>query len=368
MNLVQSAKEVFFSGVAATERLITNQASSSLREMKNFLLLQYPSALGTAIHATPLIPALRHAVPGCRIAVAAGGFGLNVFRLNPGIDHLIETPNPLRDLKGAVTTLRGRKLFDGSPYVTVTSTGNERTKVALQTVLSGAATRVGFTVVPQLYRVPLSYDRSLSQIANNLRIIEALGHASQHFEPEMFFSDQDLDDARSTLACGGVKQGQPVVVFVTQTSVTQRKGWRAERFREAARFLTAKYGAHILFVGTASEAAAIDELSGALDFPTTSVAGKTSLSQLAALMTLCQAGLTLDTGPLHIGRAVGLPMVIIAPAWSPPIEWLPVGDPRFRILKNADMPLAPPDYIIDEVTVEEVKEALTDLIVCYPMH
>ncbi len=84
-------------------------------------------------------------------------------------------------------------------------------------------------------------------------------------------------------------------------------------------------------------------------------------------MSLCHVGLTLDTGPLHIARAVGLPMVIIAPAWSPPIEWLPVGDPRFRILKNADMPSAPPDYIIDEVTVDEVKEALTSLIACYPM-
>jgi ADP-heptose:LPS heptosyltransferase len=158
----------------------------------------------------------------------------------------------LHDLKGAVATLGRQKLFDGGPYITVTFTGNERSKVAMQAVLSGAATRVGFTVVPQLYRAPLSYDRSLSQIGNNLRIIEALGHASQHFEPEMFFGDQDLDDARSTLTRGGVQQGQPVVVFVTQTSVTQRKGWRVERFREVACFLTGRYGAHILFVGTAA--------------------------------------------------------------------------------------------------------------------
>lgn len=365
MNFVQSVKGVIFNGVAATERLITNHGPSSLGEIKNFLLLQYPSALGTAIHATPLVPALRHAVPGCRIAVAAGGFGLNVFRLNPGIDHVIETPNPLHDFKGAVATLRRQKLFDGAPYITVTSTGNERTIVALQAVLSGAALRVGFTVTPELYRVPLTYNRSLSQIANNLRIVGALGHGSRHFEPEMFFGDQDLDDARTTLAHSGVQRGQPVVVFITQTSVTQRKGWRVERFRGVARFLTERYGAHILFVGTSAEAAAIDELRGGLDFPTTSVAGKTSLSQLAALMSLCNVGLTLDTGPMHIGRAVGLPMAIIAPAWSPPVEWLPVGNPRFRILKNADMLSAPPDYIIDEVTVEEVTEALADLIACY---
>jgi hypothetical protein len=55
-------------------------------------------------------------------------------------------------------------------------------------------------------------------------------------------------------------------------------------------------------------------------------------------------------------------MVIIAPAWSPPIEWLPVDNDRFRIFKNADMPSAPPDYIIDEVSVAEVTGALEELL------
>ncbi len=121
-------------------------------------------------------------------------------------------------------------------------------------------------------------------------------------------------------------------------------------------------GAHLLFVGTAAESAAIDELRAPLPFATTNVAGKTNLHQLAALMSLCRIGLTLDTGPLHIGRAVGLPMVIVAPAWSPPVEWLPVGDPRYRILKNATMMAATPDYIIDEVSVDDVTTALTDLM------
>jgi ADP-heptose:LPS heptosyltransferase len=122
----------------------------------------------------------------------------------------------------------------------------------------------------------------------------------------------------------------------------------------------------VLFVGTAAESAAIDELRGGLTFRTTNVAGKTTLRQLAAIMSLCNVGLTLDTGPMHIGRAVGLPMVIIAPAWSPPVEWLPLGNEMFRILKNADMPSAPADYIIDEVSVAEVTSALDELLTRYP--
>jgi hypothetical protein len=61
-----------------------------------------------------------------------------------------------------------------------------------------------------------------------------------------------------------------------------------------------------------------------------------------------------------------LPMVIIAPAWSPAVEWLPLNNPRARILKNADLPSAPIGYIIDEVSVSEVQQNLRDLLQLYP--
>ena len=363
MSITRTVKGSIFSSVATAERLVSNgSAATPLHQIKHFLLLQYPRALGTAIHATPLIPALRHAVPDCRIAVASSGFATEVFRNNPGVDHLFVTPSPLDYLKSAVHSLRQQNPFSGAPYAVLTSMGNERTRVTAQALLSGSPIRAGFTLAPQLYRAPLSFDPALSQIANNLRIIESLGYSPRHFEPEIFFTAQDLDQAQQTLAGAGVQPGQPVAAFITQTSVTQRKSWRSERFRAAATFLAEHYGAHILFIGTTAESPAIDELRNPLPFPTTSVAGKTNLPQLAALLSLCRVGLTLDTGPMHICRAVGLPMVIIAPAWSPPVEWLPVGDPRFRILKNADLPSATPDYIIDEVTIDDVKSALTSLL------
>ena len=338
-----------------------------LSEIRNFLLLQHSTALGAVVHATPLITALKHAVPDCRIIVAASGMAVEIFRNNPGVEALITTPSPLRDLRGAAEALRRLNPLRSEAFATITSVANERTRVALQAFLSGAGNRVGFAITPELYRVPLEFDRSISLIANNLRIVEALGHkpAVIGCEPQVCFTEQDRGFAQRTLTKAGVQEGQPVAVFVTQTSVTQRKNWRAERFRAAAEFLHKSYGAHMLFVGTASEAAPIDAIRQRLSFATTSVAGKTSLTELSALLSLCHVGLTLDTGTMHLGRAVGLPMVIIAPAWSPPIEWLPLGNPRFRILKNHDMPAATSDYIIDEVSVDEATAALADLLRLY---
>jgi ADP-heptose:LPS heptosyltransferase len=361
-------KETGFSAIAVVERgfVAGRSGERELSSFRNFLLLQHATALGTVIHATPLIPALREAMPDCRIAVAASGFGVEVLRNHPGVERLIETPSPLRGWRASGQVLREKNPFAANDFVLITPVGNERTRIALQTLFAGAAARVGFTQVPALYRRALSFDYGKSQIENNLSIVTALGHGSRHFEPQMFFTAAEVEWAKRMLAEDGVQEGQMLAVFVTQTSVTQRKSWRKERFQAAAEFLVRRYGAHVVFVGTAAEAPAIDDLRGGISYATSNFAGKTNLLQMAALMSLCDVGLTLDTGTLHVGRTVGLPMAIVAPGWSPPLEWLPLNDPRYRILKNAEMEVCPADYVIDEISVDEATDALRDLIEAFP--
>jgi ADP-heptose:LPS heptosyltransferase len=359
-------KSAAFSGIARLESASSATPVLPLSEARNFLLLQYPTALGTAVHATPVVPGLRAAVADCRIAVAASGVALEIFCNSPGVERIVETPSPLIDLPGAIRALRAQRPFGGEPFAAVTTRGNERTRIAIAALLSGANSRVGFTEAPELYREALRFDSSRSLIDNNLRIVEALGHPFRHFEPQLFFGGADIAWATKALAESGVADGQMVVAFVTQTSVTQRKSWRPERFLAVAWHMISRYGAHIVFVGSAVEAVAIETLRAPLGKDATSFAGRTTLLQLAALLSLCRVGLTLDTGTMHVGRTVGLPMAIIAPAWSPPIEWLPLGLPRYRILKNADMSSCPADYLIDEVSVQEVIAAMDDLVARYP--
>jgi ADP-heptose:LPS heptosyltransferase len=357
-----------FSAIAALESGFGRGRSveRELSSFRNFLVIEHATALGTVVHATPLLPALREAIPDCRIVVVGSGFALEVFRNNPGIERLIETPSPLRNWRGAGEALRRKNPFRGEDFAILTPVGNERTKIAMQTLFAGAGARVGFTQVPALYRAGFEFDFAKSQIENNLSIVSALGYPVRHFEPEMFFATTDVDWAKAMLAKSGVRDGQMVAVFVTQTSVTQRKSWRKQRFQAAAEFLIQRYGAHIVFVGTASEATAIDELRREIPHATSNFAGKTNLLQMAALLSLCDVGLTLDTGTMHVGRTVRLPMAIIAPAWSPPLEWLPLNNPRYRILKNAEMEVCLPDYIIDEVSVDDAIGALQGLLEKFP--
>ena len=202
MSFKRFIKGTGFSAIAGLERGFGAGRSRerALSSFRNFLLLQHARALGTVVHATPLIPALREAMPDSRIAVAASGFALEVLRNNPGIERLIETPSPLSDWRGAAQVLRRENPFRGEDFVLVTPVGNDRTKIALQTLFVGAGARVGFTQVPALYRAAFEFDYAKSQIENNLAILPALGHTVRHFEPQIFFAAADLEWARRKIS------------------------------------------------------------------------------------------------------------------------------------------------------------------------
>jgi ADP-heptose:LPS heptosyltransferase len=368
-------KSASLSTLATLERAFTRKPPA-LTGIRNFLLLQYPQALGSAVHATPLFAALRAVFPEANIAAAAAGYALDILQGNPNLDRLVATPSPLTDMPGAVRALREARFFDGKPCAVLQTAGNERSRIALAALRSGFHTRIGFTVAPQLSAAPLSYDPQLSQIANNLRLVELLGRGKAlHkrlesnpglIEPRVYPSPRDFTAARGLLREQRIDEARPIAVFLTQTSPTQRKSWRAERFRIIAEWLDRDFGMQIVFAGSAAEIAAIERLRTSLSFRAANLAGRTSVPELSALLSVADVALTLDTGPMHLARAVRLPMVVIAPAWSPAIEWLPLGNPRVRILKKADLPAAPKDYIIDEVSVEDVKQSLRELLAAYP--
>jgi ADP-heptose:LPS heptosyltransferase len=75
---------------------------------------------------------------------------------------------------------------------------------------------------------------------------------------------------------------------------------------------------------------------------------------------------TLDTGTMHVGRAVGTPIVVLGPSWQKPLEWLPLTVPNARILRGPDRESIPDHYRLDEISAEAVIAALDELLHAYP--
>jgi ADP-heptose:LPS heptosyltransferase len=334
---------------------------------KTFLVLQYRFPLGCCVHGTPVYAALKTAHPDATIVVATRGLGFAVLQHDPHIDHLIETPEIGSSLRGLFSsaqelraTLRARGLH---PSQILQDASNRRGTLALFALLLRLAPVRGFAEIPQLYDEHLVYDSDRSLIDNNLRLV---GPDTPHVEPAVYFTARDLVAACSLRQQANAK-GHPLTAFVVQGSGAQPNNWHDDRFAEVIRHVES-LGHRTVFLGTDAEAGTIDRIRALAESSGRSLAGSTSVAELAALLCLCDLLITLDTGAMHVGRAAGLPMIVLGPSWQKPVEWLPLALPNVRVLRGPDSARGEvtPDYRLDEITVESVIAAFTQLDSHFP--
>ncbi len=331
-------RQMLFNTIARMEHSLRGgdpPTQSNLRQIRNFLVLQYESPLGSVVHATPLFEALKRTLPDAHITVAASRMAAAVLGNSPSIDRCIVTPNPLEHLRESHRAVRRLlQSMPAGPRAILTTIGNQRTRIALLSLLAGMGIRAGYTLAPELYDAPLQFDPERGQIEGNLDILRSLGHAVDFCEPRVFFALQDAEHATDLLQTLALNPETPRIAFVTQNSPGQRNRWSEERFRHVIAQLSDNHAAVPIFVGTSADAAAIEVLRQSIACPAISVAGKTTVPQLAAVLAQCDLAISVDTGTFHVARAVELPGVVIAPAWQSALEWLPVRNPRYRVLQG----------------------------------
>lgn len=350
----------------AVERALRGKTKEIIPEqVKQVLILEYRLPLGCCVHMTPVFEVLKQCRPDLRIAVATRGLGAQVLRYSPWIDDLIVTPDPLTSLGSAVRALRRRlRILDMEPDCILTGASDQRTRISLLGMLSSSGWRGGYTQNPGLYRWPLIYDTGLSLIDNNLRTAKLVGCDRTVSKPRVFFSSEDAAAARALLREAN-PDGRPLVVMVTQNSGGQSTGWHTDRFVHVIHAAQAR-GCAVVYVGTASDVPAIDAISEVAGGIGTSIAGRTSVTQLAAVLSMSDLTVTLDTGTMHVGRATGVPMVVLGPSWQKPLEWLPLDVENVRILRGSDREDVPPGYRLDEISADSVIAAMDELLSKYP--
>src|SRR5277367_709208 len=170
-----SVEKVFRRKVAAIEAA----------KVKQVLILEYQVPLGCCVHLTPVYEAIKRCRPETKVAVATRGLGAEVLRHSPYVDDVIDTPNPLTDLKAAIFSLRAQlKELKIEPDCVLTGASDLRTRIALLGLLGADGWRGGFNLkAAALYQRPLSYDHGLSLIDNNLRLAGVVGCEVKALEP-----------------------------------------------------------------------------------------------------------------------------------------------------------------------------------------
>lgn len=124
-----------------------------------------------------------------------------------------------------------------------------------------------------------------------------------------------LDDARSRLGIRG-----PVITLHAGAQNGQAKRWPPAHWAALADLLANSLDALVVLTGGPSDASVAHQVATLAHAAVVDLAGKTSLSQLVALLAASDAVVSGDSGPMHIACAVDRPVVALHGPTDPAIS------------------------------------------------
>jgi lipopolysaccharide heptosyltransferase II len=212
---------------------------------------------------------------------------------------------------------------------------------------------------------PLVDRRDLHEVERNLSVVSALGISVNNiqFKKTFCIKRKDIEYIDNFLAQNGVKKFDKVIAL----NPMSRQGyfWPVVNWAQIIKQLT-NYNYKLILIGDKNSSEIMNDINNYLEIRPISAVGKTTLSELGALLARCNLFITVDSGPMHIASACGTSVVgIFGPTdyrrWGP--FW---GN---HIVVRKELPCSPcapypcnKRECLETITVEEVIEAVEFLI------
>ena len=116
--------------------------------------------------------------------------------------------------------------------------------------------------------------------------------------------------ARGLLKENGAATSQPLAILCPGSVNSRAKRWPVDAYAELADRLI-ESGFAVVLVGSPHEAEVSNEVSTRARHQPIVLTGKTTVAEVVALINIAELLVTNDTGPAHIGAALGTPTLVI---------------------------------------------------------
>lgn len=123
-------------------------------------------------------------------------------------------------------------------------------------------------------------------------------------------SDSRKEQARKLLLDNGWSVDKPLAVLCPGSVNSRAKRWPAERYAELSDQFT-EAGMKVALIGSPTELEVSQAVIAHSKRKSALLTGKTSVAEAVALISIADVLITNDTGPAHIGAALGTPTLVI---------------------------------------------------------
>jgi|WetSurMetagenome_2_1015567.scaffolds.fasta_scaffold131265_2 heptosyltransferase I len=334
--------------------------------IRNILVVRQHNQLGDMLCVVPLLRALRARFPHSRIVLITSPVNHAVMLHHRLLDDVIKYDKREFLLHGVIRfsalrkftkTLRGFE-FD---LAIVPATVSMSLTSDILAFISGARWRIGPGELEGkenpgafLYTNPVTLSWKDSpqkhQTLRNIDIGRDLALTTPELELELTLLPEELENGRKRVADIRLKE-YPVVAFHTGAGKVPNR-WPAGYFARAIALTYSELGSRILVFKGPMDKQPVEALSNMLDVPFYLVEGN-GIREDASIVRSVDLLVSNDTGMMHVGAAVGTPVLsLFGP--TDPNQWAPLG-PKHRFIRSSSR-------LISDIPVNEVLDAIRQML------
>lgn len=282
------------------------------------ILVRMPNWIGDLVMATPVLADLRKHFPDASITAMCRKPLCELLEQEEAIDELFCFTRPessfarRQEKRDLLAKIEAGK-FDVGILLTNSFSS------AWWFWQGGVKRRIGFSMHWRRWLLtdPLPLQsKKMHHVDLYKKTLEPLGIPLSKTAPRLFVSEKEAKEAKQLLYQRGYVEGKPLIGINPGAAYGSAKCWPPERFRQLAQELL-KSGVFLLFFGDLSTDALVKEICRGLPEQVMDLAGVTRLRELACLIKECDVFVTNDSGPMHIGAALGVPLVALFGSTDP---------------------------------------------------
>jgi lipopolysaccharide heptosyltransferase II len=280
------------------------------------IVVRSPTWVGDAVMSLPALLELRRIFPTAHITLACHQGTADIFIETDFADEvLVSEHGTLSVITNARAWRRGR--FDLAVLF------QNAFAAAITAWLAGVPLRVGYdtdrraalltaAIPPPVWKnerhESFYYLNIIAELERGLFGASSIAETETHFSLPV--SDKRKEAARRIIFEAGAHSGKPLAIICPGSVNSRAKRWPAERYAELADRL-AESGMDVGLIGSSAETDVSTEVSNRARQRPIVLTGKTTVAEVVAIISIADVLITNDTGPAHIGAALGTPTLVV---------------------------------------------------------
>jgi 3-deoxy-D-manno-octulosonic-acid transferase/heptosyltransferase-1 len=348
---------------------------------KPAILIVKLSAIGDVTHTLPVLNALRRRYPNAHITWLVEEASAELVLNHPALDRVLVSRRKswirglccsrwrehLREISLFIQSLRDCRydmVFDFQAAL----------KGAVWVALARGARKIGFgrglehqelSYVVLNERIP-AVSMEIHALDRGMMMLKAAGISCHDIEYRLPITPDHHLGVQRLLSEKGLGPGQPFVVL-NPMAKWETKLWDQQKFADLADRIQTGLRLPVLFTGGCEDQPYIDAIIGHMKTKGETLAGRTGLMTLAALLEAAVLLIATDTGPMHMAAAVGTPTVVL---FGPTAPWRTGPYGKGHRIVRTDLACTPcfkrrcPETptCMAAISVEQVMAAATELL------